>query len=68
MKTREIKQYGWIAGPVECRRTGCDWTANFIAVDSSIPLSIANAFAVHKCTDYAAFQCTINKPELGHDD
>lgn len=69
MKLREMKQYGWITGPVECRCTGCDWNANFIAVDSSIPVSITNTFASHNCTDYAPpFQFTTNRPELGHDD
>lgn len=52
MKSREMKQYGWITGPVECCCTGCDWSVNFVAVDSSIPVHIAKDFASHNCADY----------------
>lgn len=69
MKAREIKQSGWITGPVECHCTGCDWYANFIAVNSSIPVSITSAFEAHNCTDYAPpFHLVTNKSELRHDD
>jgi hypothetical protein len=53
MKPRTMKQFGWITGPVECRCNACDWNVNFVAVDSSIPVSIAAMFAAHKCADYA---------------
>jgi hypothetical protein len=53
METRQLKQYGWISGPVECCCTTCDWSANFIAVDSSIPASIVKAFAKHDCAEYS---------------
>jgi len=46
METREMKQYGWVTGPVECCCTGCDWSVNFIAVDSSIPVNIAQGFRI----------------------
>jgi len=68
MKPREMKQYGWITGPVECRCTGCDWNVSFIALDSSIPMSITDMFAEHKCSDYAPpFQFTTNESRLGPD-
>jgi hypothetical protein len=54
MELRQMKQYGWISGPVECWCTGCDWSANFTAVDSSIPVPIARAFAEHDCTEFIA--------------
>jgi hypothetical protein len=64
-----MKQYGWITGPVECRCTVCDWSTNFIAVDSSIPVSITNAFASHDCADYTMpFQFATYVSDLGHDD
>jgi len=67
MKTREMKQFGWLTGPVECRCTCCDWAADFIAVDSSIPVAITNKFATHKCADYAPpFRPTTNQAELGN--
>jgi hypothetical protein len=53
MEPRQLKQYGWISGPVECSCTACDWSANFDAVDSSIPASIANAFAEHDCREHS---------------
>ncbi len=49
---RSLKQTGWISGPVECRCTACDWTANFVAADSSVPLEILNAFEQHDCREY----------------
>lgn len=51
-ESRKLKQYGWISGPVECRCTACDWSASFIAADSSVPREIRDAFAEHDCRDY----------------
>jgi hypothetical protein len=51
MEARQLKQYGWISGPVECCCTACNWSVDFIAVDSSIPASIASAFAEHDCKE-----------------
>ena len=66
MKSREMKQYGWITGPVECCCTGCDWSVNFVAVDSSIPVNIAKDFVSHNCADYTApFHITTQRAELG---
>jgi hypothetical protein len=53
MEPRKLRQYGWVSGPVECRCSGCDWSASFIATNSSIPVHIMNAFEDHKCRDYA---------------
>lgn len=49
---RELKQYGWITGPVECCCSCCDWSVSFIAVDSSVPINIAQEFASHNCADH----------------
>ena len=51
-EARKLKQYGWISGPVECRCTACDWSASFIAADTSVPREIRDAFAGHNCCDY----------------
>jgi hypothetical protein len=65
MNKREMKQYGWLTGPVECCCNCCDWNANFVAIDSSVPISIAEAFAAHTCDDYAPpFTLTTHKAEL----
>lgn len=53
MEHRQLKQYGWISGPVECRCTSCDWSTTFTAVDSSTPASVANAFAEHDCSQHS---------------
>lgn len=50
--SRKLKQYGWISGPVECCCTECDWSLNFTAADSSIPVEIVNAFVEHDCREY----------------
>jgi hypothetical protein len=51
---------------VECGCTGCDWSVNFIAVDSSIPVNIAKDFASHNCADYIPpFHSTTQRAELG---
>jgi hypothetical protein len=54
MKPREMKQYGWLNGPVECFCSGCDWYATFIAVDASVPIGVAQAFAAHDCADFTS--------------
>ncbi len=48
---RRLKQQGWISGPVECTCTACDWTANFVAADSTVPVEILNAFEQHDCRE-----------------
>lgn len=53
MEPRRLRQYGWVSGPVECRCSGCDWSASFVATDSSIPVHIVNAFEGHECLDDA---------------
>jgi hypothetical protein len=53
MELRQLKQYGWISGPVECRCTSCDWSTTFTAVDSSTPAFIANAYAEHDCSEHS---------------
>jgi hypothetical protein len=50
MEPRKLKQYGWTSGPVECRCTACDWSASFIASDSSTPAHVLRAFAEHRCS------------------
>ena len=54
MRQRELKQYGWMDGPVECRCTGCDWSESFTATDSSVPADILSAFTQHSCIDYGS--------------
>ncbi len=66
MQAREMKQYGWVTGPVECRCTRCDWGVSFVAVDSSIPVHVAKDFASHNCADHIPpFHHTTQRAELG---
>jgi len=48
---RELHQYGWRTGPVECRCSACEWSAVFIAVDASVPTRIIDDFEAHQCVD-----------------
>jgi len=52
MDLRTMKEHGWLTGPVECCCSNCDWNANFVAVDSSVPVYILDSFETHRCTDY----------------
>ena len=48
---RELHQYGWRTGPVECRCSACEWSAAFIAVDASVPERIVEDFETHQGAD-----------------
>jgi hypothetical protein len=55
MRTREMHQYGWRIGTVECRCSNCDWSAVFMASDESVPEQIRAAFDAHSC-DHGALR------------
>lgn len=54
-ESRKLKQYGWISGPVECCCSMCDWSLDFVAVDSSTSLEVLNAFKGHDCGEFRGF-------------
>ena len=54
MSERRLLQYGWISGPVECCCSHCDWSWNFMAVDTSVPNEVLSEFENHDCKRHAA--------------
>ncbi len=60
-ESRKLRQYGWISGPVECCCSMCGWTLDFVAVDSSTPIEVLNAFKGHLCGEFPAFFNTESK-------